>query len=238
MQPENQPDTPPKEPLAHPAPDPNQPTPQSEGPIIPESPQVAQVPPDAGSVPPTAPAVPVEIEAPALAVEPLDNHPDAAPAFEAAAATQPIQWQSPEYIAHPKPPIWFIAFWLLVVVLMAIAAFVVKSWSFTVLVPVMAAALMIYSHRPPRVLNYVLSAKGLYINDVLHPLSEFRTFGIIQDETIPALMLIPVKRFRPGLTVYFPQENGEAIVDLLGSRIPMEELRLDVFDQIVRKLRI
>jgi hypothetical protein len=152
--------------------------------------------------------------------------------------TAPVQWQAPEYIQTPRSPLWFVGFWLCVILLMAIAAFLIKSWSFAILVPAMAAALMIYSHRPPRQLNYVLSGKGLYINDKLHPMNEFRTFGILQEESLPALMLIPMKRFRPGLTVYFPADQGEAIVDLLGARIPMQDLHLDAFDRVVRKLRM
>lgn len=149
-----------------------------------------------------------------------------------------IQWQAPEYLQRSRTPLWYVGFWTVVILLMLIAAFIVRSWSFVILVPVMAAALVIYSHRPPRQLNYAVSTKGLYINDQLHPLTEFRSFGVIQEEVMPALMLIPVKRFRPSLTVYFPPENGEAIVDFLGQRIPMEELHLDAFDRIVRKLRM
>ena len=152
--------------------------------------------------------------------------------------SQPIQWQAPEYVQEPRSPWWFIGFWIVAAVLMAVAAFVMRSWSFAILVPAMAAALMIYSHRPPRMLSYVLSTKGIYINEKLHPIAEFRSFGIMRDESIPSLMLIPVKRFRPGLTVHFPVETGEAIVDLLGRHIPMQELKLDVFDHLIRKLHI
>ena len=151
---------------------------------------------------------------------------------------QPIQWQGPEYIEHPRSSMWFIGFWGAVVVLMIGAFFVLRSWSFAILVPVMAAALMIYSHRPPRQINYVLSSKGIYINDQLHPVEEFSSFGVRQDEALPALILIPVKRFRPALTVYFPGELGESIVSLLGGRLPMRELKPDAFDRISRKLRI
>lgn len=151
---------------------------------------------------------------------------------------QPVKWQAPEYVQERRSPWWFIAFWVITAVLMVIAAFVAKSWSFTLLVPAMAAALMIYSHRPPRMLTYVLSSKGLYINEKLHPLGEFRSFGVLREESLPSIMLIPVKRFRPGLTVHFPEEAGEVIVDMLGSRIPMQELKLDMFDQLIRKLHI
>jgi len=51
-------------------------------------------------------------------------------------------------------------------------------------------------------------------------------------------MLIPTKRFAPGVSVYFPDDAGEKIVDILGQRLPMEELKLDVIDIVVRKLRL
>jgi len=172
-----------------------------------------------------------------------DLYEDAEAMSEAAVSDEysdeaPVQWQAPEYIQERRSPWWFIGFWVVTAVLMVIAAFVIRSWSFTILVPAMAAALMIYSHRPPRTLTYVLSSKGLYINEKLHHLSEFRSFGVLKDDSIPSLMLIPVKRFRPGLTVHFPVESGEVIVDMLGSRIPMQELKLDMFDQLIRKLHI
>ena len=173
----------------------------------------------------------------AVPVQPAAPAPEVIDASQTAEA-QPIQWQAPEYIQERRSPWWFISFWLVTIALILIAAFVVRSWSFAVLIPAMAAALMIYSHRPPRMLNYVLSSKGIYINEKLHPMDEFKSFGILRDESIPSLMLLPVKRFRPGLTVHFPVETGEAIVDLLGQRLPMQELRLDMLDKLIRKLHI
>ncbi len=151
---------------------------------------------------------------------------------------QPISWQAPEYIQEPRSPWWYIIFWVVTGVLMAVAALLVKSITFTVLVPVMAVALTMYSHRPPRLVNYILSAKGLFINDQLHPFGEFRSFGVLQIDSLPQLSLIPVQRFRPGVAVYFPAELGEQIVDFMGARIPMQDVRLDTIDKLIRKLHI
>jgi len=151
---------------------------------------------------------------------------------------QPIQWQAPEYIQEHRSPWWFISFWAIVVILMVVAVVLIKSWSFAVLIPAMAAALTIYSHRPPRKLNYVLSGKGLYINEKLHSMSEFKSFGVLHGESLPSIMLIPVKRFRPGLTIYFPVEVGEPIVDMLGSRIPMQNITRDFFDKLIHQLHL
>jgi hypothetical protein len=97
---------------------------------------------------------------------------------------------------------------------------------------------VVYSRRPPRVMDYALSDKGLFVNDTLHGFAEFKGFGVIHDGNEYSVMLIPVRRFQPGISVYFPEESGEAIVDILGTRLPMQPLKLDAFDKIVRALRL
>jgi hypothetical protein len=151
---------------------------------------------------------------------------------------QPVHWQAHEYIHREKNVGWFIAFTIVVIALMLMAIFLIQSITFAVLVPVMAVALLVYSHRPPRVLNYTLSHQGLHVNDHLYPFVQFKGFGVIHDGEEYSVMLIPNKRFQPGVSVYFPEEAGEAIVDMLGSRLPMQELHLDAVDRLVRKLRI
>lgn len=152
-------------------------------------------------------------------------------------AVEPVSWQGIEYIQHDKTPIWYVGFVVIIAVLMT-AAILLGSWTFAILIPVMAAALVVYSHRPPREISYVMSEKGLHINHQLHPMGEFKSFGVIQDGEHNALAFIPVKRFRPALTVYFPTEVGEGLVDFIGAYLPMQELHLDMFDRIIRKLRI
>ncbi len=151
---------------------------------------------------------------------------------------QPVHWQAKEYIHHEKNMLWFVIFGAVVLVLVAMAIFFMDSLSFAILIPVMAAALIVYTHRPPRVLDYTLGRQGLHVNDHLYSFSEFKGFGVIRDGEEYSLMLIPVKRFRPGVVVYFPEDAGEAIVDKLGVRLPMLTLHLDFVDKVIRKLRI
>lgn len=151
---------------------------------------------------------------------------------------EPVHWQAKEYIHHEKNTLWFIIFGIVVVALIAAAVFLMDSISFAILVPVMAAALLVYTHRPPRLLDYSLGRQGLHVNDHLYNFAEFKGFGVIRDGEEYSVMLIPIKRFRPGVVVYFPEETGEAIVDMLGTRLPMLKLDLDIVDRIIRKLRI
>ena len=161
--------------------------------------------------------------------------PSIAPVVEEA----PVTWTAQEYVHLDKSPLWFVLFVIVILGLISIDIFLLKSWTFSALVIVMAVAIIIYTRRPPRAITYALSAKqGLYVGERLYHFDEFKAFGLIRDGEHHSIMLIPTKRFSPGVSVYFPEEAGEQIVDILGQRLPMEELKLDVIDVVVRKLRL
>jgi hypothetical protein len=199
--------------------------------------------------PSQAPYVPVPADEPQKATPVVTLSPEAVGVPVAAlgaspeevttsASAEPVRWQATEYIHHDKSALWFVIFGIIVVVIMAIAIIFIRSITFDILVPVMAASLLVYAYRPPRLIDYTLSRQGLHINDRLYPFSEFKGFGVVRDGGEYSIMLLPVKRFKPGVSVYFPEEAGEAIVDMLGVRLPMQELHLDIVDQIIRKLRL
>lgn len=152
--------------------------------------------------------------------------------------TETVSWEAPEYLHKDKGVLWFLGLGVATVGLIVLDIFVVKSFlfSFSLLVLVMAAALVVYVYRPANLIHYVLSEKGLFINDTLHSFAEFKGFGVIHDGQEFSVELIPVRRFRPSLAVYFPEEQGEAIVDALGVRLPMQTIKLDFFDKIIRSL--
>lgn len=149
-----------------------------------------------------------------------------------------IHWSAEEYVSNEKNSLWFVIFGIVVVGLVALDIFLIKSYTFSVLVVVMAIAVIVLSRRPPRTINYSMSGQGVYIGERLYHFSEYKSFGVLNDAGQHSIMLMPIKRFSPGVTIYFPFEAGEKIVDILGARLPMQELKLDVIDVIVRKLRL
>lgn len=151
----------------------------------------------------------------------------------------PITWTAQEYVHIDKGPWWFIIFTIIVLAFIALDVLLLKSWTLSVLVVVMAVAVIVYIRRPPRMLTYALSpVHGLYIGEQVYELSQFKAFGVVRDGDNDSILLIPRKRFSPGVSVFFPEEAGERIVDILGQSLPMETLKLDVIDVIVRKLRL
>lgn len=151
---------------------------------------------------------------------------------------EPVTWMAHEYIHQEKGALWFVIFAVVIVVLIAISLLLMNSWSFAVLLAVIAVVVVVYSRRPPRELTYSITGEGLIVDEKLHKFENFKSFGVIRDGENFSVMLIPIQRFQPGITVYFPEESGEAIVDMLGSRLPMRDLKLDAVDRLVRLLRL
>lgn len=170
-----------------------------------------------------APVTPVQPPAPAAPQSP--------------APSESLSWQASEYVHHEKERLWFVLLILGALALLAVAIFLIKSYTFAALIVVMTIALGVYAVRPPKIISYQLSSSGVQINDKHFHFHDFRYFGVIEDGPLYLIMLIPNKRFMPAINLYFPAESGEVIVDAIGARLPMEHVELDAFDKMMRYLR-
>jgi len=148
-----------------------------------------------------------------------------------------ISWEASEYVHHEKDSLWFIGVAVAGLLLVAMSLFLIKSITFTVLVVVMVVAVMVLATRPPRTIRYQLGPHGLQIDDKKYNFHDFKAFGVQQEGGIYSILLLPVHRFMPGVSVYFPPDQGESIVDIIGSFVPMEKITPDFIDTLTRKLR-
>ena len=150
---------------------------------------------------------------------------------------QDITWEADEYIVQGRNTWWYVGLFLVTAGLSVLAIFL-KWWTFLALIILSAITILISTFRPPRKIKYTLTSAGLSEGSRLHKFEEYRAFGILQEGTHYSAILIPKKRFGLSIKVYFPKNSGEAIVDALGARLPMEQVKLDFLDKIVNFLRI
>ena len=149
----------------------------------------------------------------------------------------PVSWTAEEYIVRERSIPWYIALFIIAAALGALAV-VFSGWTFLALIVLSVIAILVSSLRPPRQLHYTLDNNGLTEGEHLYRYGDFRAFGIQQEGSHYSAVLIPKKRFGIQVKVYFPEGSGEQIVDQLGNRLPMEEIKLDFLDKIVNFLRI
>lgn len=154
-----------------------------------------------------------------------------------AKALNDISWEAEEYIVRDRNTWWYVGLFAVGVAL-SILAIILSWWTFLVLIILSIVAILVSTFRPPRKIKYTLNKEGLKEGDKLHQYAEFKAFGILKEGSNFSAILIPKKRFGLSTKVYFSEGKGEAIVDALGARLPMEEVKLDFLDKIVNFLRI
>lgn len=152
-------------------------------------------------------------------------------------ANQDISWQAEEYVVREHNTAWYVGLIFTGLTLSALSIWQ-GWWTFLALVILSIVAILTSNLRPPRTINYALTTDGLQEGNNLHKFENYKAFGISQENGHYFATLIPKKRFGLNVKVYFPGDSGEVIVDYLGNRLPMEEVKLDLLDRIVNFLRI
>ena len=148
-----------------------------------------------------------------------------------------VSWEAKEYVIQDKNGGWYVGLGFVGLGLVVLSV-LLQWWTFTALVVISVLALVVYSVRPPRVLKYELTETGLKENGKIYQYSDFKSFGIQKENTNFSIVLVPRKRFAMRVTVYFPEKQGEKIVDSFGQKLPMEEVKMDYLDRLVKFLRI
>jgi hypothetical protein len=147
-----------------------------------------------------------------------------------------LTWEASEYIHTDKGTMWLVSLGVIVAVVAGIAIWL-QAWTFLVLVIAMGSAVGVFAFRPPHVLRYTLDDGGIHIGDKTYHYSDFHSFGILQDGAFFTMTFIPVKRFAPALSIYFSEQQGEDIVDIVSDHLPMVHLQFDILDRVMRRLR-
>ena len=154
-----------------------------------------------------------------------------------AQAKSTVSWEATEYIVRERNFWWYVGLFA-IGALFCLISVLQHWWTFLVLIVLSIVAILTSSLRPPRTIKYTLDSNGLTEGDNLHKYENFKAFGILKEDSHFSAILIPRKRLGLSVKVYFPGDNGEAIVDILGSHLPMAEVKLDFIDKIVKFLRI
>ena len=148
-----------------------------------------------------------------------------------------IEWQASEFIHHPKSALWYVVYGIISVAGVAAAVFLMKDWFAAFCFAVAFFTFGFFAARKPRTLRYMLDEAGLHVGEGFYAYTSYHAFGVLQEEGIYSIVLLPNARFSPVLTIYFTRELGEQIVDILSQYLPMQEVKLEWIDKISRKIR-
>lgn len=148
-----------------------------------------------------------------------------------------VSWTASEYVSHEKGASWFVMVALALVVAAVLAYVLTKDIVAVVVIAITGVTFGVFSARSPRVLNYSIGQQGVQIGQRLYPFNEFKSFAISEEGPLPSVLLMPLKRFLPPITVFFDPQNGDDIIATLSDYLPFEHKKPDAVDKFMSRIR-
>lgn len=150
-----------------------------------------------------------------------------------------IMWEAPEYHAQPKTTLWYVAFGV-VMALLLFVAFLMQSFLTGVVFALLGLLILLYSERRPRTATFRITPTTLVINDRRYLLRELDAFNVVESPSsrrpdspeLGHLLLIRSRRLvMPLLHVPLGDQDPETIREALAPRLKEDpELREPLAD--------
>jgi hypothetical protein len=167
--------------------------------------------------------------------------PDAGQSPQAPQPTAPLEtevtWTASEFIARHKGVNWYLMLTLGAIV--ASVLIYLLSRDFITVGAVVGAIILfgVAAARKPRILTYRMNEGGLTIGQKFYPYTMFKSFSVMDEDAFSSIMLLPLKRFMPPLSIYFEPNDEEHIVTILSHYLPMENRPADAVDRLMKHIR-
>jgi len=148
-----------------------------------------------------------------------------------------VSWTASEYIDHSRGASWYL---LLIIISIALAAgiyFLIHDVFAAIVILILGFIVAVAAQRKPDQVDYELDNTGLKAGNKEYPYSHFRSFAIMHEGQLSSLVFMPLKRFVPPLSIYFDEDEEDAITSIVGEHLPMEQRSPDRIDSLTRRLR-
>ncbi|MEO5627550.1 MAG: hypothetical protein ABIQ89_01530 [Candidatus Saccharimonadales bacterium] len=148
-----------------------------------------------------------------------------------------ITWSASEFIAHQKNFGWYVLLGLAGLAAAAVIYLLTHDIFSTAMVILVVIVLAIFAARKPRTLDYQVDSAGVHIGKKSYAYDEFKSFSVIDEGPFSSITFMPLKRFMPGISVFYEPDDEKQIVEVLSGYLPIEEGRKDAVDRFMHKIR-
>ena len=160
----------------------------------------------------------------------LDAPPQLPPAPE-------VTWTASEFVAHEKSFGWYAIATLVMLGLAALVYVLMRDFISIGVLLIVGILFMIMAGRPPRVLTYSLNNQGITIGTKFYPYTVLKSYGVVDEGAFSSIVLMPLRRFMPPLSVYCAPADQEKILVVLNQHLPFSQNVHDALDNLVRRIK-
>lgn len=148
-----------------------------------------------------------------------------------------INWSASEFIQHDKGLTWYGLLAVAVAIIATGIYFLTHDKISTAVIVIVGFILGFYGARKPRLLNYQIDPTGLTIQAKNFNYESFKSFAVVEDSVLPGVVLMPLKRFMPSLSVFLDPASKEEVIKILSERLPQDTHHRDFVDRFMQRIR-
>ena len=118
-------------------------------------------------------------------------------------------------------------FWIMGIAIVTIATISVffGNTLLGILILIGGTVMLILASRPPQIVAYSITQRGLRIDDKLYPYTTLESYDIDEDHELgPQLLLKSEKMFMPMIAAPIPEEYIDEIELIVGAKLPEAQL--------------
>ncbi len=145
-----------------------------------------------------------------------------------------ISWQAHEHAHVPKTTDWF---WTVGIVAFGgvFLSIFFKNFLFALIIVIFTLTSFMMVKRPPRLMNFDISRKGVRAGNILHPYSMLESFWVEDGEIEDKIIFRSKKPVSPYIVIPFDSTvtNPEALRDYLLDYLDEEELEEPLYKVIM-----
>ena len=148
-----------------------------------------------------------------------------------------VSWTGSEFIANHKDSRWFVTFFGGLFLGVIVIFLLTKDYISSITVALAGVLFASLANRQPRQLTYNIDNKGINIGSKFYTFDQFKYFSLAQDGAIGYINLMPLKRFMPDVSIYFPPEEADNVVNILSDHLPHHDSAERQIDKLAKKFR-
>ena len=148
-----------------------------------------------------------------------------------------VSWSAVEFIEHGKGANWYLLLLLATAVFAGLIFLLTRDKITTGIIIFCALVFGVYAARKPRTLNYVVDEHGFMIGEKFYAYASFRSYSLIDEGQMYSLLLLPLRRFMPMITVYYEKKDENKIIDVISRHLPLDNRGHDTMEQFLRRIK-
>jgi hypothetical protein len=148
-----------------------------------------------------------------------------------------VSWTAKEFIEHDRGSSWYVVLVFGALLLAVVIYFITKDYFAVVATVVVGLIAAVYAGHKPKELDYELTSKFIRVGERTYSYGMFKSFSVAHEGEHTSIVLEPVKRFIPPMTLYFPPDEEKLVSNAIGSHLPMQEHQPNITERLSHRFR-